>query len=218
MENKKYELRKELPLIMAGNKFYRIKSLRNFKNIADGREIKKGELGGYVLDESVLSQEGTCWIGKNGVIRYTDNLNKIEDDAYVDAIIDNLVCIANGNTVIIDYQRTFKFNTCISSVYADSDGNKFINIGDSNEDDDTRCYKLINPDISSTVPFREFSIPEDVAFNWEWTAKEKELDKELYIHEKVNKFLKDNEYDLTKLDYKVVAVLDKISNKLVCVL
>ena len=218
MENKKYELRKELPLIMAGNKFYRIKSLRNFKNIADGREIKKGELGGYVLDESVLSQEGTCWIGKNGVIRYTDNLNKIEDDAYVDAIIDNFVCIANGNTVIKDFQSTFKFNTCISSVYADSDGNKFINIGDSNEDDDTRCYKLINPDISSTVPFREFSIPEDVAFNWEWTAKEKELDKELYIHEKVNKFLKDNVYDLTKLDSNVVAVLDKISNKLVCVL
>ena len=64
MENKKYELRKELPLIIAGNKFYRIKALRNFKNIADGREIKKGELGGYVLDESVLSQEGTCWIGE----------------------------------------------------------------------------------------------------------------------------------------------------------
>ena len=41
---------------------------------------------------------------------------------------------------------------------------------------------------------------------------------ELYIHEKINKFLKDNGYDLTKLDYKVVAVLDKISNKLVCVL
>ena len=28
MDKKKYELRKELPLIMAGNKFYRIKSLR----------------------------------------------------------------------------------------------------------------------------------------------------------------------------------------------
>lgn len=218
MENKKYKLRKELPLIMAGNKFYRIKSLRNFKNIAYDREIKKGELGGYVLDESVLSQEGTCWIGENGVIRYTDNLNKIEDDAYVDAIIDNLVCIANGNTVIIGYQHTFKFNTCISSVYADSNGNKFINIGDSNEDDYLRCYELINPDISSAASYREILIPEYVASIWERTAKEKELDKELYIHEKVNKFLKDNEYDLTKLYYKVVAVLDKISNKLVCVL
>lgn len=218
MNNKKYELRKELPLIMAGNKFYRIKSLRNFKNIADNRGIKKGELGGYVLDESILSQEGTCWIGENGVIRYTDNLNKIEDDAYVDAIIDNVVCIANGTTIINDFQSTFKFNTRISSVYADSDGNKFINIGETNEDDDLRCYKLINPDISSTAPFREFSIPEHIAFDWEWTAKEKELDEELYIHEKINKFLKDNEYDLTKLDYKVVAVLDKISNKLVCVL
>ena len=177
MENKKYELRKELPLIMAGNKFYRIKSLRNFKNIAGDRGIKKGELGGYVLDESVLSQEGTCWIGENGVIRYTDNLNKIEDDAYVDAIIDNLVCIANGNTVIIDYQRTFKFNTRISSVYADSDGNKFINIGDSNEDDYLRCYELINPDISSAAQYREILIPEYVASIWERTAKKKELDK-----------------------------------------
>lgn len=41
---------------------YRIIALRDFGN------VKAYELGGYVEDESNLSQEGDCWIGENAKV------------------------------------------------------------------------------------------------------------------------------------------------------
>ena len=82
MENKKYELRKELPLIIRGDELYRVKALKSFTNKATDKKIEKGDIGGYVYNENILSQEGTCWISKCGII-CNNILGTVEDDAYI---------------------------------------------------------------------------------------------------------------------------------------
>ena len=54
--DKKYEILKDDYINYAGITLYRIKALKDFKN------IKAGELGGYVESEKNLSHEGECWI------------------------------------------------------------------------------------------------------------------------------------------------------------
>ena len=44
-----------------GHTLYRIESLKDFILI-NGKEIRKGDLGGWVESENNLSQEGSCWI------------------------------------------------------------------------------------------------------------------------------------------------------------
>jgi carbonic anhydrase/acetyltransferase-like protein (isoleucine patch superfamily) len=42
--------------------------------------VKRGDIGGYVTDEKILSHEGACWIGENAqVLHYV----KVTDDAYI---------------------------------------------------------------------------------------------------------------------------------------
>ena len=54
--NKKYELLKDDCINYKGRTLYRIKALKDFRN------IKVGELGGYIESEKNLSHEGECWI------------------------------------------------------------------------------------------------------------------------------------------------------------
>lgn len=54
--NKKYELLKNDCINYKGRTLYRIKALKDFRN------IKAGELGGYIENEKNLSHEGECWI------------------------------------------------------------------------------------------------------------------------------------------------------------
>ncbi len=56
---KKYVLIKEDNLIIGPYTLYRIKALKNF------RDVKIGDLGGYIENESNLSHEGNCWIYDN---------------------------------------------------------------------------------------------------------------------------------------------------------
>ena len=55
---KKYEL-----VEVKDSNLYRIKSLKDFA------DVKAGDLGGYVESESNLSQEGSCWIYDDAVVR-----------------------------------------------------------------------------------------------------------------------------------------------------
>jgi len=72
--DKKYELLKD----RWG--FYRVLSLKDFTLIT-GETIRKGDIGGCVVSEKCLSQEGNCWI---------------MDDAYVEGQV-------SGNAVIKDF-------------------------------------------------------------------------------------------------------------------
>lgn len=53
---KKFELTEEFIINNSGIKLYRIKALKDFS------DVKKGDLGGYVLVERNLSQFGNAWV------------------------------------------------------------------------------------------------------------------------------------------------------------
>ena len=55
MENK-FELTEEFIINNSGIKLYRIKALKDFS------DVKKGDFGGYVQQESNLSQFGNAWV------------------------------------------------------------------------------------------------------------------------------------------------------------
>ena len=56
----KFKLTKESKEVF-GNKVYRIEALKDFTCI-NGREVKKGDKGGWIKSEENLSQDGLCWL------------------------------------------------------------------------------------------------------------------------------------------------------------
>ena len=60
MNNKKFELT-DITMEFEGRTLYRIRALKNFKN------VKVGDLGGWVSNENNLSQYGDCWIYNNAM-------------------------------------------------------------------------------------------------------------------------------------------------------
>ncbi len=63
----KYELT-NVVMRVAGRELRRIRALKDFD------DVKAGDLGGFIADESNLSQEGNCWVGGSA---------KVLDDAWV---------------------------------------------------------------------------------------------------------------------------------------
>ena len=55
----KFELTEEFIINNSGIKLYRIKALKDFS------DVKKGDSGGYVQQESNLSQFGNAWVFEN---------------------------------------------------------------------------------------------------------------------------------------------------------
>ena len=55
MENRKYEMT-NITMEFEERTLYRIRALKNFRN------VKAGDLGGWVSNEYNLSQYGDCWI------------------------------------------------------------------------------------------------------------------------------------------------------------
>ena len=110
-ENLKYELTDDY-ITVNGQTLYRIRALKSFC------AVTKGDLGGYVNNDSNLSQEGNCWIYTNAKAldysRITDNallagnaeahdFAKIRGNAhlYDNAIIsDN--ALLEGNAYIVE--------------------------------------------------------------------------------------------------------------------
>lgn len=111
MTEKKYELTKEVLKIDINTttgksrELYRIKALKDFK------DVKKGDLGGYVETEFNLSQEGDCWIYDNAKV-YNNSFvlenaeirnNAILMDntkAFNSTIIKNNAIVYGGSTVM----------------------------------------------------------------------------------------------------------------------
>ncbi len=58
---KKYELTDETDDLF-GKTLYRIRALRDFRN------IKKGDLGGFIAKEDNLSHEGDCWVWHDAAV------------------------------------------------------------------------------------------------------------------------------------------------------
>lgn len=58
-----------------GPLLYQIRALRDI-----GDKVKKGDLGGWVMDEVNLSQEGDCWIDKNVFVKHAA---RVHGNAYI---------------------------------------------------------------------------------------------------------------------------------------
>ena len=59
---KKYELIKNDNIKLDGRILYRIKAIRDVVDSDGNLIVIKGDLGGFVQDESNLSHKGSCWI------------------------------------------------------------------------------------------------------------------------------------------------------------
>lgn len=72
---------------------FKIRALKDF-TLRDGNSICKGDFGGFVSSEENLSQEGTCWIGKDSVVLSNARVSG-------DALVKN-TSIVSGSAVIAD--------------------------------------------------------------------------------------------------------------------
>jgi len=61
---KKFELTNKT-IVKYGRTFYRIRALIDIQ--FDWGAVKKGDMGGYIESEKVLSQEGNAWVFENGL-------------------------------------------------------------------------------------------------------------------------------------------------------
>ena len=65
---KKFELSEEKKIDNEGIILYRIRACKDFTTYA-GERIKTGQLGGWVENEKNLSQEYSCWIFDDAIVR-----------------------------------------------------------------------------------------------------------------------------------------------------
>lgn len=87
----KYKLLKEDKIKFGGRTLYRIQAIKEFG------PIKEGDIGGYVENENILSQEGECWIGGDAKVF---GCSKVSDKAkvYDEAIVKDSKIL--GNSVV----------------------------------------------------------------------------------------------------------------------
>ncbi|ATP12447.1 hypothetical protein BHOIPH791_06690 [Bartonella henselae] len=71
---KKYELTDETTDIVSCHTLYRIRALRDFD------DVKAGDLGGFIENESNLSHDGNCWVYDNACVTWG---SKIYDNAKI---------------------------------------------------------------------------------------------------------------------------------------
>ena len=86
----KYELTEENKIV-EGRRVHRIRALKFVDN--PHRDVNVGSLGGWVENHSNLSQEGTCWIGEEGVVY---DYSVVQDKAYIG---DNAIVKCHGQVM-----------------------------------------------------------------------------------------------------------------------
>lgn len=119
---KKYELTDE-KIVDNSRMLYRIRALRDFGN------IKAGQFGGFIEQESNLSHEGNCWICDNAKV--TEHAI-VKDDAFVceNALICNTAVVANeaivsgfaivsAGSYILNHSKVFGNARILGSVIKD---------------------------------------------------------------------------------------------------
>ena len=105
-------------ILIEGNCLYRIKSLKDFK------DVRKGDIGGFIQGYHNLSQSGNCWIYNNaqvfnrarvfGNAIVTDNAwvhgdAKVFENAKVSGKAHISYCTIFGNARIVDRVLTEGF-------------------------------------------------------------------------------------------------------------
>ncbi|VEJ45272.1 hypothetical protein [Bartonella vinsonii] len=94
--SKKYEITNETR-VLGDHTLYRIKALKDFG------DIKAGDLGGFIEDESNLSHDGDCWVGDDATVlkpgRVFENAR-----VYGNASVGGFVY---GNAKVYDFAKVF---------------------------------------------------------------------------------------------------------------
>lgn len=67
MSDKKYELTDEMKQLPNGLKMYRIRSLIDF-NLMNDKQVKAGDLGGWVEHDGNLSHKGKAWVSDDAAV------------------------------------------------------------------------------------------------------------------------------------------------------
>ena len=104
----KYEMLYYDKIEMEGHTLYRIKALKDFKN------VKTGDLGGYIERKENLSQKGNCWV-------------------YGDARVCGNACVC-GNARVCGDAKINKISDvlCISPIGSRNDTTTFFKTKDNN--------------------------------------------------------------------------------------
>ena len=202
--DKKYELLDTLPLMVGNKPYYRIRALKDFINKASGKEIYKGDIGGYVANENILSQEGTCWIRDDAGIIYDDKDDYIiKDDAFIGGVYlyDFVGIKLNGDSLILNNETKPIFTT-VASVFKDIMTEKLYTHQQiiECEYDYITIFEL--EPFDQSLRTRYLNIPNKAFFQSLDTIS----DKSLSIHNNINKALKEIGSPFRKLDYYMLVV------------
>ncbi|UNE53648.1 hypothetical protein [Bartonella machadoae] len=94
--SKKYEITNETR-VFDNHTLYRIRALRDFD------DVKAGQLGGFIEDESNLSHEGNCWVADDA---YVLKPGRVYENArvYGNAAVGGFVY---GNAHVYDFAKVF---------------------------------------------------------------------------------------------------------------
>lgn len=120
---KKYEIVEDQSISFNGKKLYRIRALRDitqymcrFRGVIL-KDVKKGELGGYVENESNLSHEGKCWIYDDSIV-YDKSV--IYDNAIVmeNSVVSD-ISMVHGESVILRKSTIDRFSEVSGKTLVD---------------------------------------------------------------------------------------------------
>jgi hypothetical protein len=147
--DKKYELLK------VNNICYRVKALKDFTLIT-GEQIKKGDIGGYILSEDCLSQEGNCWIMDNSIVYGTVSGNavikdfaKVYGDVCGNAIVKDDGFVGTNTTVtdnaVVQTWQRIRYGTVTTDLLGTKDwaGALYAEFGIVPEDGKVILYKRV---------------------------------------------------------------------------
>jgi len=106
--SKKYELTKSYRIVK-GTRCFQIRALRDFRN------IKAGDLGGWIEGEYNLSQEGTCWVHQ-GATLYGSNSARCNDQVHANTDEDYGYFPLGYDIQDMKRKTDFDFSTLASNV------------------------------------------------------------------------------------------------------
>ncbi len=129
---KKYEFTNETRCV-AGHTLHRIKAIRDFA------DVKTGDLGGFIENESNLSHDGNCWVYDNATVFWeavvSDNA-KIHDNAcinrnakvYGNAVVNDDAWVFGANAHVYGNAKIRHFSQVCGQVYGNYEiyGKAFI--------------------------------------------------------------------------------------------
>lgn len=112
---KKYKILPENKILSDGTTVFRIEALKDFKN--KQRLIKRGDKGGWIASEDNLSQNGSCWIFDDAIVK---NNARIQDTASIcdNAIVCNNACVAL-NSIVKDQAQILDFAILKNALVSD---------------------------------------------------------------------------------------------------